>query len=110
MALKAQGIAVISTNSVADAKSALAGRTDVAGALVDVHLRNESGIDFYHWLVTHHPSIAARVAFVTGGGGPLADQAVATGRPVIGKPFELADIVRLAVRWKRDNAFEESGV
>ena len=100
MALKARGIPVISADSVASATRALAERSDdIAGALVDVHLRDGSGIEFYDWLVEHHPTIAPCVAFVTGG-GPLSVQANATGRLVLEKPFELGDVVRLAVDWE----------
>src|SRR4051794_3612602 len=98
-ALTACGILVISTDSIASATRALTDRTDVAGVFVDVHLRDGSGLEFYNWLVEHHPAIAPSVAFVTGG-GPLADRAAATGRQVLEKPFELDDVVRLAIGWE----------
>jgi len=100
MALKARGIPVISADSVASATQALAEQSDdIAGALVDVHLRDGSGIEFYDWLVEHYPTIAPCVAFVTGG-GPLAVRADATGRRVFEKPFELGEVVRLAEDWE----------
>ena len=40
-----------------------------------------------------------RVAFVSGGGTELR-RVAAIGRPVIEKPFELADLVRLAAQWE----------
>jgi DNA-binding NtrC family response regulator len=99
VALTACGILVISADSIASATRAMVDRTDVVGVLVDVHLRDGSGVDFYHWIVEHYPSLAASVAFVTGG-GPLADAAAATGRQVLEKPFELGDVVSLAVDWE----------
>ena len=98
VALTAHGIQVISVDSVAAATRAVAERTDVAGVLVDVHLRDGSGIEFYHWLVANRPSIAPCVAFVTGG-GPLAARVSATGRQVLEKPFELSEVIRLATDW-----------
>jgi len=108
MALKARGIPVISADSVASATRAMAERSDVAGALVDVHLRDGSGIAFYDWLVEHHPTIAPCVAFVTGG-GPLAVEASATGRQVLEKPFELGQVVRLAADWEGMSEADEEG-
>jgi two-component system, NtrC family, response regulator PilR len=99
-ALKAHGIAVLSVDGVSAAKRAIAGRTDVTGALVDLRLPDGSGLELYEWLTTHRPELAARVAFVSGGGTELAQRVAAIGRPVLSKPFELADVVRLAAKWE----------
>ena len=66
-ALTAFGFAVVSVEGVGAAKVALAERADIAGALLDIQLRDGSGIDLYHWLVVHRPDLAECVAFVTAG-------------------------------------------
>ena len=99
-ALSSHGIAVVSADGVAAAKDALAQRHDVAGALVDLRLRDGSGLELYHWLATHRPALAGRVAFVCGAGTELASRVTELGRPVIEKPFELADLLRLVAKWE----------
>jgi DNA-binding NtrC family response regulator len=99
-ALTSHGIAVVSADGVAAAKDALAHRSDVAGALVDLRLRDGSGLELYDWLAVHRPALAGRVVFVCGGGTELARRVTALGRPVIEKPFELADLVRLVAGWE----------
>ena len=108
-ALSIHGIAVVSADGVGAAKDALAERPDVAGALVDLRLRDGSGLELYHWLATHHPALAGRVAFVCGAGTDLATQVTALGRPVIEKPFELADLVRLVATWEHVPAADDDG-
>jgi len=99
-ALKASGIAVVSVDGVGAAKRAVAESGDLAGALVDLRLRDGSGLELYEWLAAHHPALSTRVAFVSGGGTELARRVAAIGRPVLEKPFELAELVRLVVRWE----------
>lgn len=99
-ALKANGIAVVSVDGVGAAKRAIAEGVDVAGALVDLRLRDGSGLELYEWLAAHRPALADRVAFVSGGGAEVSRRAAAMGRPVLEKPFELADLVRLAAGWE----------
>ena len=101
LALRAQGIAVVSVGGVAAAKQVLADRADLAGALLDLRLPDGSGFELYEWLMTHRPALAARVAFVSGGGTELASRVAALGRPVLEKPFDLATLVRVAGDWER---------
>ena len=100
LALRANGIAVVSVGGVAAAKEVLAGRADVAGALVDLRLPDGTGFELYEWLTTHRPALAARVAFVSGGGTELARRVAALGRPVLEKPFDLATLVRVTAEWE----------
>ena len=65
-ALKAFGFAVVSANGVGEAKLALNGRDDILGALLDVRLRDGSGVELYEWIAVNHPRLAGRVAFLTG--------------------------------------------
>ena len=100
-ALEAYGFTVVSVDGVRAAKAALAERDDLAGVLLDIRLRDGSGVDLYDWIAAHRPRLAARVAFVTGS----TDRALLgrlEGRrcPIIEKPFELAELARYAAEWE----------
>jgi CheY-like chemotaxis protein len=100
-ALEACGLAVVSADGVRSAERALMERDDLTGALLDVRLRDGSGLEVYRWIAQHRPALASRVAFVTGSAdtevvGPL----VTLGCRVIRKPFELADLWRLTAEWE----------
>jgi DNA-binding NtrC family response regulator len=62
---------------------------------IDVWLGEESGFDLMSWIEDTRPELANRVTFVT---GQLADAAHVAkvwhtlGRPVLQKPFDLADM------------------
>ena len=100
-ALEAHGFTVASVDGVHAAKLALANRTDLTGALLDVRLRDGSGLDLYDWITVHHPALTGRVAFLTGSAnsdafGPL----VAVGCRILRKPFEIAELVRVVAEWE----------
>ncbi len=100
-ALGAFGFAVLSADGVGAAKLALAGRDDVRGALLDVRLRDGSGLALYEWITVHRPALARRVAFVTGSPDAEAFQPLAeVGCAVLTKPFEIADLRRLVTEWE----------
>ena len=100
-ALKAFGFAVVSANGVGEAKLALNGRDDILGALLDVRLRDGSGVELYEWIAMNHPRLAGRVAFLTGSVDSDGNQALqATGCRILSKPFELVDLSRLAAEWE----------
>ena len=99
-ALRTAGIAVVSADGVAAAKQALAVHADLVGALLDLQLRDGSGFELYTWLAAHRPELAAHVAFVCGAGTELERRVTALGRPVLEKPFELADLLRLVAAWE----------
>jgi two-component system OmpR family response regulator len=65
------------------------GADDVAVVLLDVHVGNESGVDFLKELRADHPDV--RVALLTGsvGSPSLAD---VHADAVISKPFTLAEL------------------
>ena len=74
---------------------------DIAGALLDIQLRDGSGIDLYHWLVVHRPDLAERVAFVTGSADAQSSAPLAAiDRPIIRKPFDIIDLRRFAAEWQ----------
>ena len=98
--LEAHGFAVVSVDGVRAAKQALSERDDLAGALLDVRLRDGNGVELYEWIVVHRPSLAIRVAFVTGSADAEVHGVLAAiGRPVLRKPFELVQLARHAAEW-----------
>jgi CheY-like chemotaxis protein len=100
-ALKAFGFAVVSADGVQAAKLALDARDDLVGALLDVRLRDGSGVELYEWIAVNHPGLAGRVAFLTGSADSDGNQALqATGCRILSKPFELVDLSRLAAEWE----------
>ena len=100
-ALKAFGFAVVSVDGVHAAKQALAARSDLTGALLDVRLRDGSGVELYRWIAVNHPGLAGRVAFLTGSVDSEGNQALhATGCRILPKPFEIIDLSRLAAEWE----------
>ena len=100
-ALEIHGFLVVSAPGVEEAKDALAGRDDVSGALIDVGLRDGTGMDLYTWITAHRPALASKVAFVTGDEASSHQHfMLASGCTVIEKPFALADIVGLASSWE----------
>ena len=99
--LGAYGFAVVPADGVRAAKLALAERDDLAGALLDVRLRDGSGVELYEWIAACRPALAGRVAFVTGSADPaVARQLAARGCAVLEKPFEIAELARLAAGWE----------
>ena len=100
-ALNAFGFTVVSTDGVHAAKLALDARDDLVGALLDVRLRDGSGVELYEWIKVNHPRLVGRVAFLTGSVDSEGNQALrATGCCILSKPFELVDLSRLAAEWE----------
>ena len=99
--LEPSGFTIVSVEGVGAAKLALAERDDVTSALLDIRLRDGSGLDLYDWIGVHHPALARRVAFVTGSAGAEAlEPLAAIGCPVLTNPFEIADLRRLVAEWE----------
>jgi len=100
-ALEAHGFSVVSAEGVAAAKDAVMERDDLTGALMDIRLRDGSGIDLCEWIAVHRPSLAARSAFVTGSADAEARGRLAKlGCRILSKPFEIADLLRLVADWE----------
>jgi DNA-binding response OmpR family regulator len=100
-ALGASGFSVVSADGVRAAQLAVAERDDIAGALLDVRLRDGTGVDLYWWIAAQRPALAKRVAFLSGSAGTEAFAPLAAlGCPILPKPFELADLRRLAAEWE----------
>jgi len=96
-ALEAHGFSVVSAEGVAAAKAAIMDRDDLTSVLLDIRLRDGSGIDLCEWIAVHRPALAARSAFVTGSVDVEARERLATlGCRVLAKPFEILDLLGLA--------------
>jgi len=81
--------------SIEDAKQILA-EHEPAAIFVDVWLGTESGFELMGWIEDERPELADRVTFVTGEMADSLDDgrldAKTLGRPVLHKPFELAQL------------------
>ena len=100
-ALEAHGFSVVSAEGVAAAKAAVMERDDLTGALLDIRLRDGSGVDLCEWIAVHRPGLAARAAFLTGSADTDERTRLAKlGCRILSKPFEIADLLGLAVEWE----------
>ena len=72
--------------------------------LMDVHMGDRGGISIWRQLVTEAPELASRVAFVTGlvAGDATWIEADSTGQPVLGKPFDLPELMQTLTRLRAD--------
>ena len=96
-ALEAHGFSVVSAEGIVAAKAAVRERDDLTGVLLDIRLRDGSGIDLCEWIAVHRPALAARSAFVTGSVDLEARERLAKlGCRVLAKPFEIVDLLGLA--------------
>jgi CheY-like chemotaxis protein len=100
-ALESHGFSVVSAEGVAAAKATVMERDDLTGALMDIRLRDGSGIDLCEWIAVHRPGLAAHSAFVTGSADAEARERLAKlGCRILTKPFEIADLLQLAADWE----------
>ena len=100
-ALEVHGFEVASVDGVGAAKRVLEERSDIAGVLLDVRLRDGSGLELYEWIVARYPALAGRVAFLTGSADTEAFQPLlAVGCQIIKKPFEIVELVRVVAEWE----------
>ena len=100
-ALEVHGFDVTSVEGVGTAKRVLEERSDIAGVLLDVRLRDGSGLELYEWIAAHYPALAGRVAFLTGSADTEAfEPLVAVGCQIIRKPFEIVELVRVVAEWE----------
>jgi DNA-binding NtrC family response regulator len=100
-ALTVFGFTVVSVEGVAAAKVALAERPDIAGAFLDFWLGDGTGMHVYQWVAVHRPDLAHRIAFVAGDAeAELLPALAALGCPVLRKPCDPEDFMRLAAAWE----------
>ncbi len=71
--------------------------------LCDIGMPNMSGIDVHSWLLEHHPRLAQRVVFLTG--GAFTPRATAylekVQNPQVEKPFDTANLEKLVTDYVR---------
>ncbi len=86
----------ISVNSVPAALKSLADDDRIDVLVADIVMPGENGIDLYEHLLRVHPHVAARTVFFSGGVSSETLQAAIerTGRPLLGKPVDLLELVR----------------
>ena len=73
----------------------------MTGALLDIRLRDGSGVELYEWITSHRPNLTGRVAFVTGSADIDVFAALsAAGCKILRKPFEIAQLVRVVADWE----------
>ena len=102
-AVAREGVEVHTAGSIESAKQCLRDH-HVDAAVIDVWLGGESGFDLYAWIQEERPDLTPRVVFTT---GDAVNDAVqrnlsALGRPVLAKPFNLAELVAYLQRWRAD--------
>jgi DNA-binding NtrC family response regulator len=96
------GVRVVEARSVETAIAALAAGP-VDGAFVDLWLVDGSGFEVYAHIEEHYPALAQNVVFITGDIVPAettAAQLAMFGRPVLFKPFDLAELDRYVRQWR----------
>ena len=74
--------------------------SDANVILLDVHLGDRGGISVWRSLAARSSDLASRVVFITGlvAGDPTWDEADETGQPVLGKPFDLPELIQTLTR------------
>ena len=96
--LTRRGHVVHEADSAAAARSVVESHPDLQGVFIDLRLGDESGLVLFEWLERHHPVLAGRAVFVTGGGEPPPASDGGVHR-VIDKPFQMRTIELQAAAW-----------
>lgn len=99
--LTRRGHVVFTAASSDEARSVLESNT-IDGVFIDIWLGQESGFDLFEWIDMHQHRVGQNVVFVTGDilRDPEVDRTlVALERPVLTKPFELAELERMIRGW-----------
>jgi DNA-binding NtrC family response regulator len=98
-ALTVFGFTVVSVDGVRAATIALAERPNISGAFLDFWLGDGTAMNVYQWIAVHRPDLAHRIAFVAGD-AELLPALAAIGCPVLRKPCDPDDLIRLAAEWE----------
>jgi DNA-binding NtrC family response regulator len=99
--LTRRGHVVFTAASSEEARDVLESNA-IDGVFIDIWLGQESGFDLFEWIDMHHPRVAENAVFVTGDimRDPEVDRTLAAlERPVMTKPFELADLENMIRGW-----------
>lgn len=99
--LTRRGHVVFTAGSIDEARAVLESNA-IDGVFIDIWLGQESGFDLFEWIDMHQHRVGQNVVFVTGDilRDPEVDRTlVALERPVLTKPFELAELERMIRGW-----------
>jgi DNA-binding NtrC family response regulator len=99
--LTRRGHSVFTAGSTGEARTVLESQ-NVDAMFIDIWLGHDSGFDLFEWVDMHRPGLVERVAFVTGAivrDSEIERSIAAFGRPVLVKPFELAELERMINTW-----------
>ena len=98
--LERSGLQVFTAEGVQEAKERVE-QLPPDGLFIDIWLGDGTAFELHAWLQEHHPALARRVVFVSGDvpGDSGGRQVTALGCPVLGKPLDIAAMVRLAGEW-----------
>lgn len=96
-ALHKAGYASDVTGSGREAQAMISANGNYDAVICDLRMPDVDGPTLFAWIERHHPNLAGRTLFVTGDAlGPNAGRFLAAcRRPVLEKPFNPADVVRL---------------
>lgn len=99
--LTRRGHTVHAVGSSDEAREVL-GAHHIDALFIDIWLGEESGFDLFEWVDMNRPEIAQRTVFVTGDiiRDPDVERSIAAfERPILTKPFELAELERIVLGW-----------
>jgi DNA-binding NtrC family response regulator len=99
--LARRGHAVFTAGSIDEARAVLESNA-IDGVFIDIWLGQESGFDLFEWIDMHQHRVGQNVVFVTGDifRDPEVERTLAAlERPVLTKPFELAELERMIRGW-----------
>jgi PAS domain S-box-containing protein len=95
---------VVEVVSGEEGKKLLESDSNYDVVLCDLMMPGISGMDLFEWLQDEKPELARRVVFITGGAfTPEAEEHLRRGeRPVLAKPFEPQELVRVVEEVMRE--------
>jgi len=95
--LREDGIDVLVVATAAQAQAAITSKP-IRAVIADYHLENASGIDVLRALIKRQPGLVGHVAVFTGANDAATLERIHrdTGFPVLGKPFRLEQVHKLA--------------
>jgi DNA-binding NtrC family response regulator len=96
-----RGHTVFTAGSSDEARAVLEAHP-VDGVFIDIWLGRDSGFELFELIDLNWPSVAENAVFVTGDiiRDPVVEQTLAAlNRPILTKPFELAELERMVRAW-----------
>ncbi len=86
--------AVVSAESGEQARGIFEDGAHFDVIICDFSMPGEDGLSLYNWLLAHHPQLASRVVFLSGGAPSVEDAAflAALMTPVLSKPVAVAEL------------------